>query len=63
MCFTLPPIWTILIGEAEGASKGTVNNKKINQLIIHAANYIVENDIDIVSLSISHVLFGNADKF
>ncbi len=50
----------LLIGEAEGASKGTVNSKKINQLVTHAANYVVEKDINIDSLSISHVLFGNA---
>ena len=50
----------LLIGEAEGASKGTVNNKKINQLHTHAATYITENDVDIENLSISSVLFGNA---
>lgn len=50
----------LLIGEAEGASKGTVNNKKINQLHTHAATYITENDVDTENLSISSVLFGNA---
>lgn len=50
----------LLIGEAEGASNGTVNNKKINQLHTHTATYITENDVDIENLSISSVLFGNA---
>lgn len=50
----------LLIGEAKGVSKGTVNNKKINQLHTHAATYITENDVDIENLSISSVLFGNA---
>lgn len=50
----------LLIGEAEGASKGTVNNKKINQLHTHTATYITENDVDIENLSVSSVLFGNA---
>nr|DAP11403.1 MAG TPA: hypothetical protein [Caudoviricetes sp.] len=50
----------LLIGEAEGASKGTVNNKKINQLHTHVATYITENDVNIENLSISSVLFGNA---
>lgn len=51
---------TLLIGEAEGTTKGTVNTKKLNQLHMHEATYIQENDADIDNLTIVSVLFGNA---
>lgn len=49
----------LLIGEAEGASKGTVNSKKINQLCTHEATYIEENGVA-EEVTTSKVLFGNA---
>lgn len=50
----------LLIGEAEGTTKGTVNTKKMNQLHMHEATYIQENDVNIDNLTIVSVLFGNA---
>lgn len=50
----------LLIGEAEGTTKGTVNNKKINQLHMNEHTYIQENNPNIDDLTIVEVLFGNA---
>lgn len=50
----------LLIGEAEGTTKKTVNNKKLHQLIAHELTYIEENDTQTESLKIVKVLFGNA---
>lgn len=50
----------LLIGEAEGTTKGTVNNKKLHQLIAHELTYIEENNTQIDDLKMVKVLFGNA---
>lgn len=50
----------LLIGEAEGTTKNTVNNKKLHQLIAHELTYIEENNTQIDDLKMVKVLFGNA---